>query len=963
MPVIGIGSKITDLRQGGIPNPANFSYSTERFCNDSSTVQTPTAITPGGNYSISPALTGFNNSNGTFTPNSASSITGSQQYIITHTLGTGEVAEVAITIFESFTVTITGPTSICDGAASDITLVATGAPAGSTYLWTPGNLTTSSIDVRPTTQTVYDVTVTNGACSDVDGHVVSINPKPSATITGDSSFCNTNGAATLTAGNPGTTTPYTYSWFLNGNSTGGNTNSITVSQEGNYTLQISDGNGCVSDLSSVFAVSRTPDDVAAVTYPSTICKVPVGTGGASGSFALDGYFTLYLDYNDAAANSSDGGYHTHVINGLDYYMPNSGVVIYHNDYSLITTPVITGASGAFNSPTGLSINTQTGVIDKNASTAGTYTVEYTTNGSCPITVSNTVTINDLDNASMSYSASEYCQDDATDPVPTKSSTGTFSSSNGLVFTNSSTGEIDLDASTAGTYKIGFVTSGTCPNSGPLQTVTVTAREIATFDYSANSYCQNAASNPTPNITGTTGGTFSSTSGLVFADSGSNTGSSTGEINLSASTVGSYTITYTTSGTCSASSTQNVTVAAADVVSLSYPASSYPQSGTDPSPTFSPSGGTFSATPSGLSIDSNTGVIDLSASSVNSYTISYTSNGACPNTATFNLGIVSVSAAFNYSASEYCENAATDPTPTITGTSGGTFTAALSPVNVEYLVVAGGASGGGGRGNGNGSGGGGAGGLRTSFGSTSGGGASAETALTLTAATSYTVTVGAGGAFSEGATAGNDGNNSVFSTITSIGGGGGGAFQTPTDGRDGGAGGGGGAQSGNPGSGTVNQGFDGGDHGSGSAYRGGGGGGASAAGASGVSTGNGGDGLAVLITGSSVTYAGGGGGGTYANVNPGTGGAGGGGTGGKGLSTPINATNGTQNTGSGGGGAPSPPSGGTTYPSGAGGSGVVILRYPSNTTISVGAGLTSSTSTSGDFKITVFTAGTDTISFS
>jgi len=635
MPVIGIGSKITDLRQGRGKNPAGFNYNSSQFCNDNSTIQTPTAITPGGTYSISPALAGFNNSNGTFTPNSASSITGSQQYTVTHTLGTGEVAQSVITIFESFTVTITGPTSICDGAASDITLVATGAPAGSTYLWTPGNLTTSSIDVRPTTQTVYDVTVTNGACSDVDGHVVSINPKPSATITGDSSFCNTGGAATLIAGNPGTTTPYNYSWFLNGNSTGGNTNSITVSQEGNYTLQISDGNGCVSDLSPTFAVSRTPDDVATVTYPSTICKVPIGTGGASGSFALDGYFPLYLDYNDAAANSSDGGYHTHVINGLDYYMPNSGVVIYHGNYSLTTTPVITGQGGTFNNPTGLSINTQTGVINKNASTAGTYTVEYTTNGSCPITVSNTVTINDLDNASMSYSASEYCQD-VTDPVPTKSSTGTFSSSSGLVFTNSTTGEIDLDASTPGTYKIGFVTSGTCPNSGPLQTVTVTAREIATFDYSANSYCQNAASNPTPNITGTTGGTFSSTSGLVFADSGSNTGSSTGEINLSASTVGSYTITYTTSGTCSASSTQNVTVAAADVVSLSYPASSYPQSGTDPSPTFSPSGGTFSATPSGLSIDSNTGVIDLSASSVNSYTISYTSNGACPNTATFNL---------------------------------------------------------------------------------------------------------------------------------------------------------------------------------------------------------------------------------------------------------------------------------------------------------------------------------------
>jgi hypothetical protein len=42
---------------------------------------------------------------------------------------------------------------------------------------------------------------------------------------------------------------------------------------------------------------------------------------------------------------------------------------------------------------------------------------------------------------------------------------------------------------------------------------------------------------------------------------------------------------------------------------------------------------------------------------------------------------------------------------------------------------------------------------------------------------------------------------------------------------------------------------------------------------------------------------------------------------------------------------------------------VIIKYPDTVTISVGGGLTSSTSTSGGFSITTFTAGTDTISFS
>ena len=49
--------------------------------------------------------------------------------------------------------------------------------------------------------------------------------------------------------------------------------------------------------------------------------------------------------------------------------------------------------------------------------------------------------------------------------------------------------------------------------------------------------------------------------------------------------------------------------------------------------------------------------------------------------------------------------------------------------------------------------------------------------------------------------------------------------------------------------------------------------------------------------------------------------------------------------------------------GTGGKGIVILRYPNTFTISVGAGLTSSTSTSGSDKITQFTSGSGSVSFS
>ena len=86
-----------------------------------------------------------------------------------------------------------------------------------------------------------------------------------------------------------------------------------------------------------------------------------------------------------------------------------------------------------------------------------------------------------------------------------------------------------------------------------------------------------------------------------------------------------------------------------------------------------------------------------------------------------------------------------------------------------------------------------------------------------------------------------------------------------------------------------------------------------------------------------------------------GGSGGGGRGAGALSN----LPGTVNTGGGGGGyGPNSPAGGA-----AGGSGIVILRYPNTFTITVGSGLTSSTATDGSDKVTSFTAGTDSISFS
>ena len=68
---------------------------------------------------------------------------------------------------------------------------------------------------------------------------------------------------------------------------------------------------------------------------------------------------------------------------------------------------------------------------------------------------------------------------------------------------------------------------------------------AAFLYSKSSFNQGEA-DPTPTITGTAGGSFNADAGVVFVDTGS-FNSSTGQIDLSATSIGSHIITYTVNG--------------------------------------------------------------------------------------------------------------------------------------------------------------------------------------------------------------------------------------------------------------------------------------------------------------------------------------------------------------------------------------------------------------------------------
>ena len=285
-------------------------------------------------------------------------------------------------------------------------------------------------------------------------------------------------------------------------------------------------------------------------------------------------------------------------------------------------------------------------------------------------------------------------------------------------------------------------------------------------------------------------------------------------------------------------------------------------------------------------------------------------------------------------------------------------------SVDYLVVAGGGSGGGYYG-----GGGGAGGLRTSYGSISGGLSEAEQPLLLFNNTSYSIQIGAGGASTSSGR--NSGSNSQLHTISSIGGGGGG-YITPSPlnyyGALSGGSGGGGPRDGNAqgnssnfGSGTLGQGFDGGNVLAITWGAAGGGGGAGQSGGAGSITagdgadyspgGAGGSGLGVSISGSEIFYAGGGGGSSNNNTQ-GLGGIGGGGNAGGNTGPITSGQSGSPNTGGGGGGS-------HTSASGAGGSGVVILRMPTVNYSGTTTGSPTVTTDGSDTILTYTSSGTYT----
>jgi hypothetical protein len=258
-----------------------------------------------------------------------------------------------------------------------------------------------------------------------------------------------------------------------------------------------------------------------------------------------------------------------------------------------------------------------------ATQGGTYALLYTNTNGCvaPLTSGLTLSTIPLDNAVFSFPSGTVCVG-GLNTTPTASSTGTFSANSGdLVFANTSTGEVNVPNSLAGTYTITFLTNGTCPNTSTQQ-LSISNSLVADFSYASSSFCLNDANQQVTLLNGGGIGVFSAANGLSLNPQ-------TGAINPSLSTVGSYQVTNTiaASGACpEASATFGVTI---NGTIVDFPAiATVCESATTFTLNATPVGGTFA----GIGVENASDFNPSIAVGANTITYQYIDGNNCVNTA-------------------------------------------------------------------------------------------------------------------------------------------------------------------------------------------------------------------------------------------------------------------------------------------------------------------------------------------
>ncbi|HTH55438.1 MAG TPA: hypothetical protein VL728_05290, partial [Cyclobacteriaceae bacterium] len=198
--------------------------------------------------------------------------------------------------------------------------------------------------------------------------------------------------------------------------------------------------------------------------------------------------------------------------------------------------------------------------------------------------------------------------------------------------------------------------------------------------------------PSVSVTASPSGAICAGTSVTFTAAPTNGGTPTYQWRKNGSNVGTNSNTYTdaalangdqvdvvmtTSLTCvttptATSAAITMTVNPLPTATISYSGGPFCATGTVSVTQTGQTGGTYSSSPSGLSIDGTTGQINLAASTGGIYTVTYTfTDGTCPNTTTTGVTVNALpTATISYSGNPFCATGTGNVTQT--GQAGGTY---------------------------------------------------------------------------------------------------------------------------------------------------------------------------------------------------------------------------------------------------------------------------------------------------
>jgi len=255
-------------------------------------------------------------------PNPTATVNATETYtlVVTDAFGCTTSDEVTLAISGNDFADAGMDQTICAGETAD--LVASG---GVSYEWDT-NDRTAGIQVTPTTNTTYSVTVTNAAgCESIDEVTVSISPSIDLTLDKSDIKCFGENNGTVTANASGGTTPYSYEWSNNET-----TSMISGLAANTYEVTVTDA----ADCEAIMSTTIVEPAVLILAKDSVETCANVQEGSATVSVVSGGTAPFRYQWdavaggqtNATATNLAGGTYQVTVFDANDCEMSTSVMV-------------------------------------------------------------------------------------------------------------------------------------------------------------------------------------------------------------------------------------------------------------------------------------------------------------------------------------------------------------------------------------------------------------------------------------------------------------------------------------------------------------------------------------------------------------------------------------------------------------------------------------------------------------